>query len=60
MTSPGRPPIPTLRSAITADIKRCANTRADLQNRVVDDLFRIDAITRRIDELMDALKEAPA
>lgn len=51
------PPIPRQRAAITAEISRCAGTRADAQHRIVDDLCLIDAVTRRLDDLMDALLE---
>jgi hypothetical protein len=55
-----QPPIPTLRAAIAAEAKRCANSRAALQDAVVDNLFRIDALTHRIEDLIDAMTEAPA
>lgn len=56
MTGP-RPPIPAQRDAIAAEAKRCAASRAAHQHRLLDELLAIDAITRRIDDLLEALAE---
>lgn len=54
-----RPAIPRQRDAIAAEAKRCANSRALHQNRLLDELVIIDAIDRRIADLVDALATAP-
>lgn len=57
--SDDRPPIPRQRDEIAAEAKRVANSRAVHQNRIVDELIAVDALTRRLDDLMDAMKGAP-
>jgi hypothetical protein len=53
-----QPPIPAQRDEIAAEAKRCVNNRAIMQHEVLDRLERIDAVTRRIDALVDALAES--
>lgn len=55
-----RPPIPPTRAGIAAEAKRVVNTRAHVQNQVLDGLARIDALSLRLDDLLAAMKETPA
>lgn len=55
-----RPPIPAQRDAIAAEAKRCANQRVMRQHILVDELQRIDALSRRLDDLLEALGKAAA
>lgn len=54
----GKPTIPAQRAELAAEAKRCANSRAIAQHEVMDRLLRIDQLTRRIDELIDAMTSA--
>jgi hypothetical protein len=54
-----QPPIPAQRDDIAAEFLRCVNSRAIMQHEVMDRLLRIDAVTRRLEDLLDAATATP-